>query len=146
VDGFRLDAVHTINADSAPYRNNEAHPDFVLGKLPQQQQPFFRQLHDTAQLNQPSIQGFSEAIRACADEYEGDRYLMGEVHGDAANVVNVSQTFTAPGRLHATYNFDLLAWDGLDVEGMRAVLNKSITAFNGTGRLSFAFSNHDVPR
>jgi len=48
VDGFRLDAVHTINADTAPYKNNRANPDFVPGPLPQQQQPFFRQLHDSA--------------------------------------------------------------------------------------------------
>ncbi len=146
VDGFRLDAVHTINADAPPFKNNKPNLDFVLGELPQQQQPFFRQLKDTAQLNQPSIQGFSEAIRACADSYQGDRFLMGEVHGDDANVVQISQTFTAEGRLHATYNFDLLAWDGLDVEGLRYTLNKAVAAFNESGRQSFSFSNHDVPR
>lgn len=143
VDGFRLDAVHTINADSAPYQNNRANPDFEPGELPQQQQPFFRQLHDSAQLNQPAIQQFSEAFRAVADEYP-DRYLMGELHGD--DPVAASETFTAPGRLHATYNFNLLAWDGLDVAGLKEAISGAIAAFNGTGRLSFAFSNHDVPR
>ncbi len=143
VDGFRLDAVHTINADSAPYANNLANPEFVPGPLPQQQQPFFRQLHDSAQLNQPSIQSFSESFRAVADQYE-DRYLMGELHGD--DPIAASQTFTAPGRLHATYNFNLLAWDGLNVEQLKIAITKAIAAFNGTGRLSFAFSNHDVPR
>ncbi len=143
VDGFRLDAVHTINADSAPYRNNEAKIDFVPGRLPQQQQPFFRQLHDTAQLNQPAIQRFSTAFRDVADHY-GDRYLMGELNGD--DPVLASETFTAPGRLHATYNFSLLAWEGLDVQGLKDKIKRAIAAFNGTGRLSFAFSNHDVPR
>lgn len=143
VDGFRLDAVHTINADTAPYQNNLADPNFVLGTLPQEQQPFFRQLHDTGQLNQPSIQQFSEAFRAVADSYE-DKFLMGEVDGDDA--VKASQTFTAPKRLHATYNFDLLEWDGLDVAGMKEAISKAVDSFNGTGRLSFAFSNHDVPR
>ena len=143
VDGFRLDAVHTINADSAPYKDNEANPHFVPGELPQQQQPFFRQLHDTAQLNQPSIQVFSESYRRIADEY-GDRFLMGELHGD--DPVKASKTFTAEGRLHATYNFNLLAWGGLDVDGLRSAISEAIEAFNGTGRLTFAFSNHDVPR
>ncbi len=143
VDGFRLDAVHTINADSAPFRDNQANPDFVPGPLPQQQQPFFRQLHDTAQLNQPAIQTFSESFREVADQY-GDRFLMGELHGD--DPILASQTFTAPGRLHATYNFNLLQWDGLDVDGLKSAITKAIEAFNGTGRLSFAFSNHDVPR
>ena len=143
VDGFRLDAVHTINADQAPYKDNLANPNFVPGELPQQQQPFFRQLHDSAQLNQPAIQQFSEAFRAVADEY-GDKFLMGELHGD--DPILASQTFTAPGRLHATYNFNLLAWAGLDVAGMKQAILDAVGAFNETGRLSFAFSNHDVPR
>ena len=143
VDGFRLDAVHTINADSAPYNNNQANPGFVPGPLPQQQQPFFRQLHDTAQLNQPAIQSFSESYRAVADQYE-NRYLMGELHGD--DPIQASKNFTALDRLHATYNFNLLQWDGLDVDGIRKAIAGAIEAFNGTGRLSFAFSNHDVPR
>ncbi len=143
VDGFRLDAVHTINADTAPYQNNKANVDFVPGDLPQQQQPFFRQLHDSAQLNQPAIQTFSEAFRAVADTYD-DRFLMGELHGD--DPVKASQTFTAPGRLHATYNFNLLAWAGLSVDELKTAITQAIEAFNGTGRLTFAFSNHDVPR
>lgn len=143
VDGFRLDAVHTINADQAPYANNQANTAFEPGPLPQQQQPFFRQLHDSAQLNQPSIQVFSEAFRKVADEY-GDKYLMGELHGD--DPIRASQTFTEEGRLHATYNFNLLAWAGLDVDGLKQAISEAVTSFNGTGRLSFAFSNHDVPR
>ena len=143
VDGFRLDAVHTINASSPPYGNNRANPDFTPGPLPQQQQPFFRQLHDSAQLNQPAIQSFSESFRSVADHY-GDRFLMGELHGD--DPIKASQAFTAPGRLHATYNFNLLQWEGLDVGGLKVAIAKAIQAFNGSGSLSFAFSNHDVPR
>lgn len=144
VDGFRLDAVHSINADAPPYKDNAPKRNFVLGPLPQDQQPFFRQLHDSAQLNQPSIQEFSRAIRKVAESYDGDRYLMGELDGD--DPVLASRTFTEEGRLHATYNFSLLKWGGLDVTGLRAAISNAIEAFNGTGRISFAFSNHDVPR
>ena len=144
VDGFRLDAVHTINGDIPPYNNNLAKDDFVLGVLPQQQQPFFRQQHDTGQLNQPNIQKFSEAFREVADSYDGDKFLMGELHGD--DPVLASRTFTQEGRLHATYNFNLLEWAGLDVNGLKEAISSAIDAFNGTGRLTFAFSNHDVPR
>ena len=144
VDGFRMDAVHTVNADTAPYRDNLPKPNFKLGSLPQEQQPFFRQLHDSAQLNQPAIQNFIEAFRKVAAEYDGDRFLMGELHGD--DPVLASETFTAPGRLHATYNFNLLEWAGLDVAGLEKAISTAIEAFNGTGRLTFAFSNHDVPR
>ena len=144
VDGFRLDAVHTINADEAPYQDNKPNLNFVPGPMPQDQQPFFRQLHDSAQLNQPAIQQFSEAFRAVADSYEGDKFLMGELHGD--DPILASQTFTAPGRLHSTYNFNLLEWGGLSVAGLKEAITKAIGAFNETGRLTFAFSNHDVPR
>ena len=66
------------------------------------------------------------------------------MHGD--DPVLASETFTAPGRLHATYNFNLLEWAGLDVAGLEKAISTAIEAFNGTGRLTFAFSNHDVPR
>ena len=144
VDGFRMDAVHTVNGSVAPYQNNKPKPDFVVGDLPQQQQPFFRQLHDTGQLNQPEIQKFIESFRKVADCYDGDRFLMGELHGD--DPVLASKTFTAPGRLHATYNFNLLEWAGLDVAGLKQAISSAVEAFNGTGKLTFAFSNHDVPR
>ena len=144
VDGFRMDAVHTINADVPPYKNNQANPKFKSGNLPQEQQPFFRQLHDTAQLNQSSIQSFIEKFRKVADSYNGDRFLMGELHGD--DPVLASRSFTAEGRLHATYNFNLLEWAGLNVEEIKTAISSAIEAFNGTGRLAFAFSNHDVPR
>ena len=86
----------------------------------------------------------SEKFRKVADSYEGDRFLMGELHGD--DPVSASKSFTATGRLHATYNFNLLEWAGLSVEGIRSAIASAIDAFNGTGRLAFAFSNHDVPR
>jgi hypothetical protein len=47
---------------------------------------------------------------------------------------------------HARYSFDLLAWGGLSVVGLRDAINNAVDAFNGSGRLCFAFSNHDVPR
>ena len=67
---------------------------------------------------------------------------MGELLGDDA--VLASQTFTAEGRLHATYNFNLLEWGGLDVAGLRQAITDAVEAFNNSGRLVFAFSNHDV--
>ena len=112
--------------------------------MPQDQQPFFRQLHDTAQLNQPAIQIFSEMMRDVADRQDKDIFLMGELHGD--DPILASQSFTEDGRLHATYNFNLLDWGGLDVNGLKQAITQAVTAFNGTGRLTFAFSNHDVPR
>jgi alpha-glucosidase len=141
-----LDAVHTINANSVHYKDNPPNSNFKLGPLPQDQQPFFRQLHDAAQLNQPAIQEFCTSYRKIADSYPNDRFLMGEVDGDNDTAMSVSENFTNPGRLHATYNFDLLEWAGLTVTEIREAILKAAQIFNNTGRLSFAFSNHDVPR
>ena len=69
---------------------------------------------------------------------------MGELHGD--DPIKASETFTSAGRLHATYNFNLLEWGGLSLDGLRDAINDAVEAFNGTGRVSFGFSNHDVPR
>tara|TARA_A100001011_G_scaffold25603_1_gene25249 strand:+ start:203 stop:1753 length:1551 start_codon:yes stop_codon:yes gene_type:complete len=145
VDGFRLDAVHTINADKPPFKNNLPNPEFSPGPLPLDRQPFFRQLHDYAQLNQPSIQAFCSRMRQVSDSYN-DRFLMGEVDGDNDDAMKVSKIFTQTGRLHATYNFDLLEWDGLTIEEMKEVIDNAVETFNDTGKLCFAFSNHDVPR
>ena len=71
---------------------------------------------------------------------------MGEVDGDEGNAMNVSEAFSEPGRLHATYNFDLLEWSGLTVLELKEAISNAIEVFNGSGRLCFAFSNHDVPR
>ncbi|MBR35498.1 MAG: alpha-glucosidase, partial [Rhodobacteraceae bacterium] len=40
----------------------------------------------------------------------------------------------------------LLEHGGLTVSEMKEAISNAIELFNGTGRLSFAFSNHDVPR
>ena len=84
-------------------------------------------------------------MRVVSDSYD-DRFLMGEVDGDNEDAMKVSKSFTEDGRLHATYNFDLLEWNGLSVDGVKQVINKAVEIFNNTGKLCFAFSNHDVPR
>ena len=96
-------------------------------------------------MNQPAIQKFSEAIRLVADDYK-DRFLMGEVDGDNDSAMQVSNVFTAQGRLHATYNFDMLEWGGLTVSEIKVAISNALKVFNGSGRISFSFSNHDVPR
>jgi alpha-glucosidase len=60
--------------------------------------------------------------------------------------MKVSEAFTQSNRLHATYNFDLLEWEGLTIQEMKDVIDNAVSTFNGTGKLCFAFSNHDVPR
>ena len=69
VDGFRLDALHAVNGDTPPFRIIRSIR--ISLSIAKDQQPFFRQLLDAAQLNQPSIQNF-HAIRAVCDGYDID--------------------------------------------------------------------------
>ena len=139
VDGFRLDAIHTAKCDS-DWSDNLARPR-VDGSRPEREFDYQRQ--DSSQLNQPSIQNLSERLRALTDEY-GDRFLMGELDGEDA--VAVSKTFTEPGRLHSTYNFNLLRMEGASVDEVRSIIQGLTTNFNDNNSISIAWSNHDIAR
>lgn len=140
VDGFRLDAIHTAKvdnnwADNLPRKHlNGARPE----------REFDYQSQDSAQLNQPSIQKLSESLRRLVDEY-GDRFLMGELHGEDA--VKVSKVFTEGNRrLHSTYNFNLLQWGGSETKEVRDIIDGLAQNFNDTNAISTAWSNHDIGR
>jgi len=140
VDGFRLDAIHTAKADN-DWTDNKSRKR-VDGVRPERE--FEYQSQDSAQLNQPSIQKLSENLRKLADEY-GDRFLMGELDGEDA--VAVSKTFTeGSGRLHSTYNFDLLRWDGANVGEVRDIIAGLAENFNDSNSISTAWANHDMAR
>ena len=138
VDGFRLDAIHTAKCDN-DWSDNAARP---RTKRPARA-GFDYQRQDSSQLNQPSIQKLSERLRSLTDEY-GDRFLMGELDGEDA--VAVSKTFTEAGRLHSTYNFNLLRMEGASVEEVRAIIQGLTSNFNDNNSISIAWSNHDIAR
>ncbi len=139
VDGFRLDAIHTAKLDN-DWTNNDARPR-EPGVRPEREFDYQRQ--DSSQLNQPSIQILSERLRQLVDEY-GDRFLMGELDGEDA--VAESKTFTEPGRLHSTYNFNLLQMGGSSVAEVREIISGLARNFNQSNAISVAWSNHDIAR
>ena len=140
VDGFRLDAIHTSKCDN-DWTDNQPR---ILAAGARPEREFDYQNHDSAQLNQPSIQELSRRLRALTDEY-GDRFLMGELDGEDA--VAVSRAFTEGGdKLHSTYNFNLLQWDGSTVAEVREIVSGLASNFNDTNSISTAWSNHDMAR
>ncbi|MEC7141364.1 MAG: alpha-amylase family glycosyl hydrolase [Pseudomonadota bacterium] len=139
VDGFRLDAIHTAKLDN-DWTDNSLRPR-TDGIRPERE--FDYQAQDSAQLNQPSIQTLSARLRQLVDEY-GDRFLMGELDGEDA--VAVSKTFTEPGRLHSTYNFNLLQMEGSTVAEVRDIIGDLAQNFNDSNAISVAWSNHDIAR
>ena len=139
VDGFRLDAIHTAKLDN-DWTDNSPRPR-AGGIRPERE--FDYQAQDSAQLNQPSIQILSARLRELVDAY-GDRFLMGELDGEDA--VAVSKTFTEPGRLHSTYNFNLLRMEGSTVAEVRDIIGDLARNFNDSNAVSVAWSNHDIAR
>ncbi|MAH88062.1 MAG: alpha-glucosidase [Kiloniella sp.] len=139
VDGFRLDAIHTAKLDN-DWTNNAPR---LHARENRPEREFDYQRQDSAQLNQPSIQTLSGRLRGLVDEY-GDRFLMGELDGEDA--VAVSKTFTEEGRLHSTYNFNLLRMEGSTVAEVREIIGGLAQNFNASNAISVAWSNHDIAR
>ena len=135
VDG----TIHTAKCDEN-WTDNQPR-NLKKGMRPERE--FNDQYQDNSRLNQPSIRKLSERLRQPVDEY-GDRFLMGELDGDDA--VAVSRTFTQPGRLHSTYNFDLLTWESANLNQVRSVIQNLADHFNDTNAISVAWSNHDIAR
>ena len=142
VDGFRLDTVNFYFCDAELRSNPPLDPErinsFGAGTL----NPYNFQDH-VRDKNQPENLAFMERLRAVMDEYEA-RTIVGEV-GDAQYQVEIIADYTAPGRIHMCYSFDMLGDEPLDAARARALVEtyeERITQ----GWVCWAYSNHDVTR
>jgi alpha-glucosidase len=98
------------------------------------QQPIFN-------VNRPETLRFHERLRALMDEYPAT-VTVGEIGVQLAGSRNLAE-YTAPGRLHMAYSFDLLGPDPT-ARHIRGVVEKA--ARDGATWTSWSFSNHDVTR
>jgi glycosidase len=121
VDGFRLDVAHFIMkdpglrsnppADGRPSRQN-------LGPYNQQ-----NHIHDKGH---PDVHDAFRRIRSLVDEYEGDRFTVGEIH--VFEWERWARYYGDGDELHMPYNFSLLyaPWDAAAfqtlIDEMEAVL------------------------
>jgi alpha-glucosidase len=83
--------------------------------------------------------------RAVADEYPGDRWLVGEV---VVSTPDRLAAYLRPDELHSGFAFDLLhaPWDA---SAMRTAIDRSLAAVDrhpGAGTLTWVLSNHDETR
>jgi alpha-glucosidase len=135
VDGFRLDTVNFYFHDKE-LRNNPPHP-----KARSATRPFDMQ-DSLFQKTRPENIAFLERLRALLDEYD-DRTMVGEV-GELVRPIETMAAYTAPGRLHMAYSFDMLGPDFTP-----AHFRRTVEAFFAAAPGScpcWAFSNHDVIR
>jgi alpha-glucosidase len=139
VDGFRLDTANKYFHDAELRDNPPTAPGMTLSAMSpanpfSMQQPIYN-------VNRPETLHFHERLRALMDEYPATT-AIGEIGVQLTGSRNLAD-YTAPGRLHMAYSFDLLGPDGTPAH-IRQVVEKA--EHDGATWTSWSFSNHDVPR
>ncbi len=136
VDGFRFDTVNYFFHDPL-FRDNPA--DYRV-KAEAEANPYGMQYH-LFDKNQPENLIWLERIRALLDEYGAAS--VGEV-GENHHAIQMMGEYTAPGRLHQCYSFELMGYDYTAAFFRSRVEGFFTGAPNGWPM--WAFSNHDVVR
>jgi alpha-glucosidase len=137
VDGFRFDTVNYFYHDRL--LRDDA-PD--LRAKPEPEANPYNMQHHLHSKNQPENLQWLERIRRIMDDYP-DRTSVGEV-GETINAIAMMGAYTAPGRLHQCYSFEMFSNDY-----SAAFFRGKIDEFFGgapQGWPMWAFSNHDVMR
>ena len=137
VDGFRFDTVNYFFHDQL-LRDNAA--DFRV-KTVAEANPYAMQYHLFSK-NQPDNLHWMERIRLLLDSYD-NRASIGEM-GENHHAIRMMGEYTAPGRLHQCYSFELMGYD----YSAAFFRDKLTEFFKGApdGWPMWAFSNHDVVR
>ena len=91
---------------------------------------------------QPENLGWMERIRRVMDAYT-DRATVGEM-GEAHHAIRMMGEYTAPGRLHQCYSFEMMGYD-YSAAFFRGKIEEFFTGAPN-GWPMWAFSNHDVVR
>ncbi len=136
VDGFRFDTVNYFFHDRL-MRDDAA--DFRVKAEPEGN-PYGMQYHLFSK-NQPENLLWMERIRALLDEYGAAS--VGEM-GESHHAIRMMGDYTAPGRLHQCYSFELMGYD-YSAAFFRGKLGEFF-AGAPDGWPMWAFSNHDVVR
>ncbi|WP_448135427.1 alpha-glucosidase [Stenotrophomonas rhizophila] len=140
VDGFRLDSINFCFHD-AQLRDNPAKPlEKRVGRGFSADNPYAYQYHYYNN-TQPENIGFIERLRGLLDEYPGT-VSLGEI--SAEDSLATTAEYTAPGRLHMGYSFELLVKD-FSAGYIRDTVSR-LEATMTEGWPCWAISNHDVER
>ena len=137
VDGFRFDTVNYFFHDPL-LRDN---PADYREKTELEGNPYGMQYHLFSK-NQPANLVWMERIRAVLDEYD-DRASVGEM-GESHHAIRMMGEYTAPGRLHQCYSFEMMGYDYTAAFFRSRIEDFFAGAPNGWPM--WAFSNHDVVR
>lgn len=140
VDGLRLDAINFCFHDRELRDNPPKPPERRQGHGFSPDNPYAYQYHFHNN-TQPEMLPFLEELRALLDRYPGV-VSLGEVSSEDS--IATMAEYTAPGRLHMAYSFELLGDDGSPAH-VRATVEDAKRRMPD-GWPCWAISNHDVRR
>jgi alpha-glucosidase len=127
VDGFRIDVAHglvkkaSLEDEPEPFPTNRFSSDWRTA------------------IDQPEVHDVYRDWRRIADEYDGDRVLVGEVvFSDLRLVV----PYLSPDELQLAFNFSLV-FQPWEADAIRASIDESLSTLP---IVTWVFENHDVTR
>ena len=112
VDGFRIDVAHYVMKDPDSRDNPAARDPGAMDRF-KPMGPFnaWQHVHDRGH---PDVHGVYRGLRALLDEYDGDRFSVGEIH--IFDWDEWAAYYGDGDELHMPFNFSLV-WAGWDAAG-----------------------------
>jgi alpha-glucosidase len=137
VDGFRIDVLWMLIKDEA-FRDNPPNPEWREG-----QRPWERWL-GVYSGDRPEIGEIVREIRAVADEFEGDRVLIGELYLPLERLV--AYYGEALDGIHLPFNFGLVELVDWDARSVGSLISAYEAALPEGAWPNWVLGNHDQPR
>jgi alpha-glucosidase len=141
VNGFRIDVAHYVMKDPAFTDNPVARDPGAMGTF-KPMGPFnaWEHVHDRGH---PDVHGIYRQLRAVLDEYDGDRFSVGEIH--IFDWDEWAAYYGDGDELHMPFNFSLI-WAGWDAAAIRNRIEAVETAVPAHGWPNYVLGNHDEQR
>jgi alpha-glucosidase len=136
VDGFRVDAIHHLFEDHE-LRDNPPNPDWMPGMSPA------RRLVRRHTMDQPEVHEAIAEMRRVADEYGGDRLMIGEAYLPIDRLMAYYGTDLRG--FHLPFNFHLISTPWLP-QAVGALIEEYEAALPEGGWPNWVLGNHDRSR
>ena len=137
VAGFRVDALPHVARDEQ-FRDNPSNPDWKPGDPPWKRQ------RRTYSQDRPEILEIVRDMRAVADEYDGERVLIGEAYLPLERLMEYYGV--ERDGLHLPFNFGLLELADWEPEAVGSLIETYEAALPEGAWPNWVLSNHDNPR
>ena len=137
VAGFRIDALPHVAKDER-LRNNPQNPNWRPGD------PVWKRQLRVYSEDRPEIMEIVKEMRSVADEYDGDRVLIGEIY---LPLERLMEYYGAEGDgLHMPFNFGLLEVPDWNPEAAGSLIEAYEAALPESAWPNWVLGNHDNPR